>query len=224
MDKIQEKELLKNWRINGRCPKCKIPIIDTGCFMHKELEKMREEKKVNYLCGLRHGRDLFNCVKCGTLITHKTFEEYVEPPKCECGTPFWIERFGGSDHLEQLNKKKEFTYHETDEPWYIESDKIKGLPRTIMCVKCGKKINTKNREEMFKFPEQMIRKSAGNCSKCQLSIYFTEHNINDNYLKEKAKKKQINYVVYYNTKEPKQIACVKCNTSFLFKPKPGFFN
>ncbi len=225
-NKNRDSAELKNRRINGRCPKCNIPIIDTGCFLNEELEKKREKKKVNYFCGLRHGRDLFNCIKCGTQIIKNDFHEYVEPPKCRCGTPFWIERFGGSRHLEELNKRKEFTYYQTNEPRYIEGDKAKKLPLFIKCANCKEKVNIKIKWPVFKIPEYIIRKPAGSCPKCNLPAYFTEYNQEtDKYLNDKQKKKQITYVTY-NRNEfiqiPKQVSCIKCKTSFLLKPKSRF--
>ncbi len=50
---------------NKNCPKCKIPVIDSGCFRNEELEKRAKKKEINYIFGLRRGPVEIECVKCG---------------------------------------------------------------------------------------------------------------------------------------------------------------
>ena len=49
---------------NG-CPGCGTKLVDTGCEMNDELQKLEKDKMINYLVGKTAPIIDISCVKCG---------------------------------------------------------------------------------------------------------------------------------------------------------------
>lgn len=35
----------------GKCPKCKMPIVDSGCDADPEIQELAEKKQIIWICG-----------------------------------------------------------------------------------------------------------------------------------------------------------------------------
>ncbi|MBI4399406.1 hypothetical protein HY570_01530 [Candidatus Micrarchaeota archaeon] len=60
------------------CPKCRIKIVDTGCFMDDKLKEMENKKQINYIVGKSGAVIEITCVKCDTKFKYERNKGVLE--------------------------------------------------------------------------------------------------------------------------------------------------